>query len=247
MATASTPASIKRIAGGNRCHDHPAAHPPVPRRREGGGDHPCCRPGRRLWGRVWGPDEHQRERADAIFSPCRAAHHRRRDRQALPAGRRVDPHVPVRDQRRRDPGRAGAGHRPHRAGARPPARQRPLRVAPQARAFARHGYRVLVFDFAGFGDSQPGPDGRVDTDVVAAAAGSAAAGPTGSCWSAPQWAGRPCCRRRPGSDRRSPGWSACRAPRASEGWMPRRRWHGCGCRCYSLSALMTSPTGSRLG
>jgi pimeloyl-ACP methyl ester carboxylesterase len=40
---------------------------------------------------------------------------------------------------------------------------------PQARALARRGYRVLVFDFAGFGDSQPGPDGRVDTDVVAAA------------------------------------------------------------------------------
>ena len=29
---------------------------------------------------------------------------------------------------------------------------------------------MLVFDFAGFGDSQPGPDGRVDNDVVAAAA-----------------------------------------------------------------------------
>ena len=41
---------------------------------------------------------------------------------------------------------------------------------PQARAFAERGYRVLVFDFAGFGDSQPGPDGRVDNDVVAAAA-----------------------------------------------------------------------------
>jgi pimeloyl-ACP methyl ester carboxylesterase len=41
---------------------------------------------------------------------------------------------------------------------------------PQARAFAQRGYRVLVFDFAGFGDSQPGPDGRVDSDVVAAAA-----------------------------------------------------------------------------
>jgi pimeloyl-ACP methyl ester carboxylesterase len=41
---------------------------------------------------------------------------------------------------------------------------------PQARAFAKVGYRVLVFDFAGFGDSQPGPDGRVDNDVVAAAA-----------------------------------------------------------------------------
>ena len=41
---------------------------------------------------------------------------------------------------------------------------------PQARSFARHGYRVLVFDFAGFGDSEPGPDSRVDTDVVAAAA-----------------------------------------------------------------------------
>ena len=40
---------------------------------------------------------------------------------------------------------------------------------PQARRFAKAGYRVLVFDFAGFGDSQPGPDGRVDTDVVAAA------------------------------------------------------------------------------
>jgi pimeloyl-ACP methyl ester carboxylesterase len=41
---------------------------------------------------------------------------------------------------------------------------------PQARAFARRGYRVLVFDLAGFGDSQPGPEGRVDTDVVAATA-----------------------------------------------------------------------------
>jgi pimeloyl-ACP methyl ester carboxylesterase len=42
---------------------------------------------------------------------------------------------------------------------------------PQARAFAGRGYRVLAFDFAGFGDSQHGPaDGRVDTDVVAAAA-----------------------------------------------------------------------------
>ena len=41
---------------------------------------------------------------------------------------------------------------------------------PQARAFARDGYRVLVFDFAGFGDSRPGPDGRVDNDVVAATA-----------------------------------------------------------------------------
>jgi pimeloyl-ACP methyl ester carboxylesterase len=41
---------------------------------------------------------------------------------------------------------------------------------PQAREFARGGYRVLVFDFAGFGDSRPGPDSRVDTDVVAATA-----------------------------------------------------------------------------
>jgi pimeloyl-ACP methyl ester carboxylesterase len=42
---------------------------------------------------------------------------------------------------------------------------------PQARAFAKRGYQVLAFDFAGFGDSQHGPaDGRVDTDVVAAAA-----------------------------------------------------------------------------
>jgi pimeloyl-ACP methyl ester carboxylesterase len=41
---------------------------------------------------------------------------------------------------------------------------------PQARAFARRGYRVLVFDFAGFGDSLSGPDSRVDTDVVAATA-----------------------------------------------------------------------------
>jgi pimeloyl-ACP methyl ester carboxylesterase len=42
---------------------------------------------------------------------------------------------------------------------------------PQAREFAGRGYRVLLFDFAGFGDSQHGPaDGRVDTDVVAAAA-----------------------------------------------------------------------------
>ena len=41
---------------------------------------------------------------------------------------------------------------------------------PQARRFARRGYRVLVFDFAGFGDSRPGPDSRVDNDVVAATA-----------------------------------------------------------------------------
>jgi pimeloyl-ACP methyl ester carboxylesterase len=42
---------------------------------------------------------------------------------------------------------------------------------PQARSFAERGYRVLAFDFAGFGDSEHGPaDGRVDTDVVAAAA-----------------------------------------------------------------------------
>jgi len=41
---------------------------------------------------------------------------------------------------------------------------------PQARAFASRGYRVLAFDFAGFGDSQSGsgPGARVDTDVVAA-------------------------------------------------------------------------------
>jgi pimeloyl-ACP methyl ester carboxylesterase len=42
---------------------------------------------------------------------------------------------------------------------------------PQARSFAERGYRVLAFDFAGFGDSEHGPaDGRVDTDVVAATA-----------------------------------------------------------------------------
>jgi pimeloyl-ACP methyl ester carboxylesterase len=41
---------------------------------------------------------------------------------------------------------------------------------PQARSFARRGYRVLVFDFAGFGDSRPGQDSRVDNDVIAATA-----------------------------------------------------------------------------
>jgi pimeloyl-ACP methyl ester carboxylesterase len=41
---------------------------------------------------------------------------------------------------------------------------------PQARELAGRGYRVLAFDFAGFGDSQPGPgEARVDSDVVAAA------------------------------------------------------------------------------
>lgn len=42
---------------------------------------------------------------------------------------------------------------------------------PQAQAFAEQGYRVLAFDFEGFGDSQPGSgaDARIDTDVVAAA------------------------------------------------------------------------------
>jgi pimeloyl-ACP methyl ester carboxylesterase len=42
---------------------------------------------------------------------------------------------------------------------------------PQAQAFADQGYQVLAFDFAGFGDSQPGSgtDAEVDTDVVAAA------------------------------------------------------------------------------
>ena len=41
---------------------------------------------------------------------------------------------------------------------------------PQARQFAKRGYQVLAFDFAGFGDSQPGPDSRVDNDVIAATA-----------------------------------------------------------------------------
>jgi pimeloyl-ACP methyl ester carboxylesterase len=42
---------------------------------------------------------------------------------------------------------------------------------PQAQTFAEQGYQVLAFDFAGYGDSQPGsgPDARVDADVVAAA------------------------------------------------------------------------------
>jgi pimeloyl-ACP methyl ester carboxylesterase len=42
---------------------------------------------------------------------------------------------------------------------------------PQAQAFAEQGYRVLAFDFEGYGDSQPGsgPDARVDVDVAAAA------------------------------------------------------------------------------
>jgi pimeloyl-ACP methyl ester carboxylesterase len=42
---------------------------------------------------------------------------------------------------------------------------------PQAQSFAEQGYQVLAFDFAGYGDSQPGsgPDARVDADVVAAA------------------------------------------------------------------------------
>jgi pimeloyl-ACP methyl ester carboxylesterase len=42
---------------------------------------------------------------------------------------------------------------------------------PSARWFARQGYRVLAFDFAGSGDSRPGsgPDARIDMDVVAAA------------------------------------------------------------------------------
>jgi pimeloyl-ACP methyl ester carboxylesterase len=42
---------------------------------------------------------------------------------------------------------------------------------PLARSFARQGYRVLAFDFEGYGDSQPGSgaEARIDTDVVAAA------------------------------------------------------------------------------
>jgi pimeloyl-ACP methyl ester carboxylesterase len=42
---------------------------------------------------------------------------------------------------------------------------------PQAQAFAERGYRVLAFDFEGFGDSRSGSgaDARIDTDVVAAA------------------------------------------------------------------------------
>ena len=44
-----------------------------------------------------------------------------------------------------------------------------MRVGPLARAFASRGYQVLAFDFAGFGDSEPGSgDDRIDTDVVAA-------------------------------------------------------------------------------
>jgi alpha-beta hydrolase superfamily lysophospholipase len=45
-----------------------------------------------------------------------------------------------------------------------------VRGVPLARAFARRGYQVLAFDFAGFGDSERGPgDDRVDIDVAAAA------------------------------------------------------------------------------
>jgi Alpha/beta hydrolase family len=42
---------------------------------------------------------------------------------------------------------------------------------PQGQAFAGLGYRVLAFDFEGYGESQlgSGPDARIDTDVVAAA------------------------------------------------------------------------------
>jgi pimeloyl-ACP methyl ester carboxylesterase len=41
---------------------------------------------------------------------------------------------------------------------------------PQARELAGRGYRVLAFDFAGSGDSQPGSgEVRVDSDAVAAA------------------------------------------------------------------------------
>jgi pimeloyl-ACP methyl ester carboxylesterase len=43
---------------------------------------------------------------------------------------------------------------------------------PRAQAFAAQGYQALAFDFEGFGGSRPGsgPDARIDTDVVAAAA-----------------------------------------------------------------------------
>jgi pimeloyl-ACP methyl ester carboxylesterase len=118
---------------------------------------------------------------------------------------------------------------------------------PQARAFARRGYRVLVFDFAGFGDSQPGPDGRVDTDVVAAAAEPRRRGADRIVLVGSSMGGTAVLSAATRIRRRSPGWSASPAPRGSEGWTPRRRWHGCGCRCCSSSALMTSPTGSRLG
>jgi pimeloyl-ACP methyl ester carboxylesterase len=42
---------------------------------------------------------------------------------------------------------------------------------PTARTWAQGGYRVLVLDFEGFGDSQTGsgPDARIDVDMVAAA------------------------------------------------------------------------------
>lgn len=42
---------------------------------------------------------------------------------------------------------------------------------PHAQALARQGYRVLAFDFEGYGDSTTGsgPEARLDTDVVAAA------------------------------------------------------------------------------
>ena len=118
---------------------------------------------------------------------------------------------------------------------------------PQARSFAGRGYRVMVFDFAGFGDSQPGPDGRVDTDVAAAVAQL----------------------RRRGVDRvvlvgSSMGGTAVlsaatriRPPVAGVvslsgasgfgGWMPRGRWRGSGCRCCSSSAPTTSISPSRRG
>ena len=48
-----------------------------------------------------------------------------------------------------------------------------MRLVPYARTLARSGFRVLLFDFRGFGASQrPSPRliGRVDRDVIAAAA-----------------------------------------------------------------------------
>ena len=75
-------------------------------------------------------------------------------------------------RRPREPPRSACGLRtgpPDGDGRTPPDRPG-VCVAPAGAGVRPARLPVLVFDFAGFGDSRPGPDGQVDSDVVAATA-----------------------------------------------------------------------------
>jgi pimeloyl-ACP methyl ester carboxylesterase len=79
---------------------------------------------------------------------------------------------------------------------------------PRAQAFAERGYQALAFDFEGFGDSQPGTGSGagIEGDGVAATEQLRRRGADRVVLIGSSMARRPCCRPRPGSVRRWPGW-----------------------------------------